>query len=205
MSQPIAATARTHPVRCRCGSLAGELERGGALNRCICYCRSCQTFARVLGREHEILDAQGGTDIVQARTSALSFTQGSEQLACVRLSERGPLRWYARCCNTGIGNTPADWRVAIVGLVHDSLRSAGAPPLTTAFGAVAMRVHTRDARNPPAPRGSSQLRLVARLAPAVLRARMGGSYRRTPFFDAAGRPIAAPRVLSAGERAASPA
>jgi hypothetical protein len=31
--------------------------------------------------------------------------------------------WYARCCNTPIGNTLVDYRISFIGLVHTCLQS----------------------------------------------------------------------------------
>jgi len=66
----------------------------------------------------KILDAQGGTDVVQTRPANLTFTHGQDTLACMRLTPKGLLRWYAACCNTPIGNTVANYRMPFVGLVH---------------------------------------------------------------------------------------
>jgi len=72
-------------------------------NRCVCYCRDCQAFAHFLGKVDAILDERGGSEIIQVLPRNLTFTQGIELLACMRLTEKGLLRWYAACCNTPIG------------------------------------------------------------------------------------------------------
>ncbi len=95
----------THRWHCRCGKLAGEVDVNTAVNRGICYCKDCQAFAYFLGAPERILDAQGGTDIVQTSPQALTFTAGREHLACMGLTPHGLMRWYAACCNTAIGNT----------------------------------------------------------------------------------------------------
>ena len=54
----------THPLRCNCGKLTGTLvgvaspqeNRTKDINRCVCYCTDCQSFARFLKREDDILD-----------------------------------------------------------------------------------------------------------------------------------------------------
>ena len=35
----------------------------------------------------------------------MTMTQGADRLTFLRMTEKGPLRWYASCCNTPIGNT----------------------------------------------------------------------------------------------------
>ncbi len=52
-----------------------------------------------------VLDERGGSQIIQVPPKNLTFTQGREVLASMRLTEKGLLRWYAGCCNTPIGNT----------------------------------------------------------------------------------------------------
>jgi hypothetical protein len=42
--------------------------------------------------------------------------------------------------------------------------------------------------------------VILRFIAMVAGARLDGSYKRTPFFSAAGAPIATPKVLSRGER-----
>src|SRR5690554_6746798 len=95
----------THPIRCSCGAVKGTLRRPGAAGHAICYCNDCQAFARFLGKSVEVLDAQGGTEIIQIQPGQLNFSRGTEQLACMRLTDKGLLRWYTRCCNTPLGNT----------------------------------------------------------------------------------------------------
>jgi hypothetical protein len=44
---------------------------------------------------------------------------------------------------------------------------------------------------------------ILRFIPMMMRVRINGDYRRTPFFAAdTGAPVAAPKILSAGEREA---
>jgi hypothetical protein len=117
----------------------------------------------------------------------------------MRLSERGLLRWYAACCNTPIGNTLADYRVSFVGLVHSCLEGAGVS-LDESFGPVRARVHTESAKGAVASSAVGMIGVIVRFVAIVAGARIGGSYRRTPFFSALGAPVAAPKVLDRGER-----
>jgi len=73
-----------HPLQCRCGILKGYVVHSAGVNRCVCYCSDCQAFAHFLGRPSEILDAQGGTDVIQTRPANVTFTQGPESLARFR-------------------------------------------------------------------------------------------------------------------------
>jgi Family of unknown function (DUF6151) len=62
-----------------------------------------------------ILDVHGATDVIQTSPAQLTLTQGQEFLACMRLTEKGLLRWYAACCSTPIGNTLPNYRMSFVG------------------------------------------------------------------------------------------
>lgn len=189
-----------HPLQCRCGTIKGYISHPQGVNRCVCYCRDCQAFAHFLGRAGEILDAQGGTDVIQTCSANVTLTQGREALACVRLSGKGLLRWYAACCNTPIGNTLANHRVAFVGLVHTCLEGAGGS-LDESFGPVRAHVNTQNAKGTVSSSPVAMMSVIVRFFALVARARIDGSYKRTPFFTSdTGTPIATPNVLSRSER-----
>ncbi|HYD62522.1 MAG TPA: DUF6151 family protein [Noviherbaspirillum sp.] len=193
-----------HPLRCQCGTLKGHVSLAGHINRAVCYCKDCQAFARYLGKDNEVLDAMGGTDIVQTQPAHVVFTEGKEALACIRLTDKGLLRWYARCCNTPIGNTASDFKLSFVGLIHNCLETSG-KPLEESFGPVRMYVSTKSTKSAKGTPPSSPLRTTAAIFgifAMIARARINGSYKRTPFFDAErGAPVAAPKVLSPEELA----
>ncbi len=189
-----------HPLRCRCGRLQGSVEPARSTQRVICYCRDCRAFAYHLGG-NDVLDAQGGTEIVASLPSKLRFDAGSDALACLSLSPRGLLRWYAACCGTPIANTPRNPKIAYVGLVHSGLEQ-GAPPLAQSFGPLRMAVNTGGALGPvrktPALATAGSL---FGLATTLLGARLSGGWRDNPFFDAGtARPVRAVRVLTLAER-----
>jgi hypothetical protein len=190
----------SHRLRCRCGTLTGYVSHPEKARRGVCYCRDCQAYAHALARDSGILDAQGGTDVVATLQSNVSLTHGAGALACLSLSPNGLLRWYASCCNTAIGNTTRNFRMSYVGLVHTCLHDA-AESLDDAFGPVRMRVNTKSALGPVDATPSGTLMAVAALSCLLVRARIDGSYRRTPFFDPQGIPFALPRVLTRDERA----
>jgi hypothetical protein len=180
--------------------LQGTLDHPERVHRVICYCRDCQAFAHHLGRPEEILDENGGSDVVQTIPANLSFTAGVEQLACLRLSERGLLRWYAACCNTPIGNTVGNMQVSFIGLLHSCLDQDGAS-LDTAFGPVRMWNSTQNAWRPVNPSKIAWIAGVLRFIKMVASARFDGSFKRTPLFSSAtGAPIVVPEVLSVSER-----
>ena len=152
-----------------------------------------------------MLDAHGGTEIFQMSPAGLAFTSGADRLACMRLSPRGMLRWYASCCRTPIGNTLSTPRIPFVGLIVRCVDRSDGRSLDDALGPVRARGFARFAKNRAQLDASDRfpLWMVARLARLGLAARLRGDHRRSPFFGAAtGAPVSAPRVLSADERAA---
>ena len=189
-----------HPIQCQCGALKGELTRTGRELRCVCYCKDCQAYARFLNREADVLDSDGGSDVIQTSPSQLRFSQGLHHLACMRLTDKGMLRWYASCCNTPIGNTATSHKMPFVGLLHNCLASTP-EALTAAFGPVIIYVNGKSSPSNPKPQDKGLLKAIARVALMMLRARLNGSYKQAAFFDAdTGRPILTPKVLSSAER-----
>jgi hypothetical protein len=190
----------SHPLRCRCGGVQGVVAHPEKASRGVCYCRDCRAYANALGNAGAVLDALGGTDVVATLGKHVTITAGIENLACMSLTEGGLLRWYARCCNTPIANTPRNFRLPYVGLVHNCLENSS-DSLDTAFCPVRIWVNTKGAKRKPP---STQLRgfiSLARLAASLIWTRLGGSYRNTPFFDSRdGTPVVTPKVLSVSER-----
>lgn len=189
----------TLSIQCSCGDLKGTLNQSGSVNRGVCYCADCQAFARFLGREDDVLDQAGGTEIVQIAQEEITFTEGVENLACMCLTEKGLLRWYAVCCNTPIGNTPRNFKISVIGLIHNCLNQ-GQDSLREALGPIRMHVGTKYARGTPKPKSAGLMVGVLRVIGMILGARLDRSYKRSPFFvPGSGAPVVAPRVLSTHE------
>lgn len=188
-------------LSCRCGRLKGMVHPQGRVNRCICYCDDCQAFARFLECQEEVLDDFGGTEIVHLSQGEVSVSEGREHLACMRLTERGTLRWYASCCSTPVANTLPNRNIPVAGLVASCL-DAEPVSLDAAFGPIAMQVFTKFALQAPAPKTRGLVPGLARVLRIFLRARLHGAHRRSPFFHAdTGKPIVVPTVLGKNERA----
>ncbi|HEX4939342.1 MAG TPA: DUF6151 family protein [Candidatus Kapabacteria bacterium] len=190
----------SHPIQCSCGAVKGNLSNTRDINRCVCYCRDCQAFAHFLGRQTDILDSRGGSDIVQTLPKYVSFSAGTEHLACMRLTDKGLLRWYASCCNTPIGNTAPNFSMSFVGLVHNCLEAGGAS-MDAVFGPVSAHVNTENARGGVRVKSKGFAKTLLKVLGMVARARIDGSYRKTPFFNVEkGMPIVTPTILNAQER-----
>jgi hypothetical protein len=186
--------ANDHPIQCRCRKLTGVLSAGAKITRATCYCRDCQAFADALGGPEGILDTNGGTEIVASLQQSVSFTGGTEQLACLSLSEHGLLRWYANCCNTPIANTARSPKLSYVGFVHSCL-GREARSLDADFGPPGITFNAKNAKGVVPSSGFRTVTITVGIFGRVIRARMNGSWRQSPFFDRELRPVAKPRVL----------
>jgi len=190
------------PLRCACGAVRGVARglsptRG---HRVVCYCDDCQRFAHFLGTAEAILDPHGGTDIFQTSAGRIEIGEGRSSMACVRLTPRGPLRWYAGCCRTPIANTPPSAHVPFAGLIHAFADfAATGRSRDELLGPVQSRIYARFATGDRKPLDAYQglpLRLFARVAPFLLAAWLRREQLRSPFFDPSTRePIATPDVL----------
>lgn len=186
-------------LQCGCGKLRGQLNDTQTCMRIICYCTDCQAFARFLGAPKRMLDDMGGSGVVVTHPQQVAFTHGAEHLACMSLSQKGLYRWYASCCNTAIGNTPRSRKMAFASVSETCLKDPGTS-LDRAFGPVRLRSMVKGATGKVASSGWRMVPVVLRVMSMMIKARLGGSYRRTPFFRADGAPVVQPRVLAVEER-----
>ena len=191
------------PLKCRCGSVRGVAKQivPSQGNRLVCMCDDCQAFAHHLGAAERVLDPHGGTDIFQTTPSRVSISEGIEHLACLRLSPKGLMRWYAKCCNTPIANTMASPRVPFAGVVHTFMDHTGTSR-DEALGPILARIQGRFAVG-AVPEGAHRrapmgiiFRTIRLLGGGFIR----GTHRPSPFFDSSGNPVIDATVLSASER-----
>lgn len=204
---PLAPNATSAPrdvqMSCRCGAVRGLVANASpkTVNRVVCYCDDCQAFAHFLGRP-DLLDPQGGSDIVQMAPARLTFVQGQNNILGLRLTPKGLHRWYARCCNTPLGNmvSPA---VPFVGIVSAAFDVSGQSP-DQIFGKPIAAIKGEYALGDPPP-GSKGigLALMVRTIAKVLGWRLKGLAWPHPFFDrATGKALYPVVSLTAEEREA---
>jgi len=182
-------------LRCWCGAIEGTLTNPASANPVVCYCEYCQGYAHLLGRPQRVLDERGGSQLLQTRQSNVSFTSSLETLVCLRLTARGMLRWYARCCGTPIGNTPANPQLSFISMAPACLDTGGVP-LAELFGPVTAWCSTCDAKGRPKPKAAGRTRMMRWLFDTTLNARLNGDYKRTPFFHPdTGAPVVKLRIV----------
>ncbi|NKB99124.1 MAG: hypothetical protein GKR90_11615 [Pseudomonadales bacterium] len=181
-------------IKCECGAVKGTLQDSPAGNRLVCMCSSCQAFARFLGQA-KILDEHGGTDIYQVTPSQIAFSQGVQEIRCMRLSDSGIWRWYTDCCKTPIGNTMASTKIAFLGLptvcLDEDLKSI--PPISA-------RIHGRCATSPcEGAHPTAPVKLFLKIVGRLIANGLQGRGSPSPFI-VDGKPLVEPMVLSLAER-----
>ena len=188
-------------IQCECEAFSATLNAfpKATPGRLVCYCDDCQSYLHHLGRA-DLLDANGGTEVIPAYPADVAFLSGHEQLKCLRLSPNGTSRFYAACCETPIANTAANR--AWAGFFSDVYAASDVSRL----GAVRSRIMGRFAKGTP-PAGTPQkfdFNALKSVLPFMLKGRLQGKSKPSPFFAADGvTPIVTPVVLSKQERQAA--
>lgn len=182
-------------LKCQCGAVSGVIHNAkpSSGNRIVCYCKDCQAFANHVNPD--ILNDFGGTEIFQIPPSLMELEQGTEQLACLRLSEKGLYRWYTRCCNTPIGNT-VGLNLPFVGVIHSFM--APDPDIDTKIGPVLGAVHRKSALAdlPKNLKGDkSEAAILFRVVSKFIGWKLLARGKTSPFFDQQGQPVAEPTVV----------
>lgn len=185
-------------LKCSCGAVAGVAVNitPDTGNRAVCCCDDCQAFAKHLGRDDDILDEFGGTDIYQTSQSQVAIDTGAEYLRCVRLTSKGLLRWYADCCKTPIGNTISAG-MPLIGLIHNFMHIEG--DRGSVLGPVRAFVQTKHAHGKPTYPHSAEkfpLGIALRIIGKMLLWKLRGMHRPSAFFDEHGNPVVKATVLN---------
>jgi len=184
-------------LKCTCGKVRGSANVPESM-RGSCLCADCQAYAHYLGRAKDILDANGGTDIMPVAPADLEITQGMEELRCMRLSPKGMIRWFAGCCKTPVGNTLASSKIPFAGMPHLILD-------LSKMGPVRFRYNGESGIG-PLPAGTYKTAPFSIML-RTIRFLVGGWIRRahtpSPFFDSkTGKPTSTPYLLTSAEREA---
>lgn len=191
------------PFACWCGAVTGALLDVGPDqgDHVICHCTDCQDLTRHLGHAEHVLDVHGGSALYQSRCARLRLDTGRDQLACVHLTDKPTLRWYATCCGMPLFNTYANGKLPYI-----TTQLAACDPATrdTLVGPPRGHLFTDDGIGDTSalPR-MSMGQLMRRFFPRMFRDLLSGDRRRCPLFDPKTlEPIATPRRLTAEERQA---
>lgn len=184
--------AESCDLSCACGQTTWRVKDRKIGRHIMCYCDSCQSAVRHLGKADSYLK-NGGTQLFQTVPYNIELTSGHENVALMRLGPKGLFRWYTSCCNTPLSNT--------LPKPGFPFASAILPAGHEGFGKVAAHVNTEAA-----PKRVSQRGLLGTVVGVLSRAlvtRLSGKGKETPFFHPDGGPIVEPRVLTREERNAA--
>ena len=196
-------SADSLPLRCVCGALQGALAAvAEPRTRGRCYCYDCRAYGVWLGRD-DVLDAHGGTEVVQTWPSRVRLTAGVEQVRLMKLSPKGLHRWFAGCCRTPIANGFGPGRAPFLGLQARFVAPDARPRLDELFGA-AHGVQGRFAPGgcPPGVHASASAGILWAATGMLVRGLWAGGHAPHPLFSPDGTPIATAEVLTAEARAA---
>jgi uncharacterized protein DUF6151 len=178
---------------CSCGQLQGHIVGKAVAHgtHVECYCRDCRAGQLYLEKPDP---APGPVDLFLTTPDKVTITKGAEFLAPFRLSPRGPLRWRATCCNTGLCTTGTGPKVPFAGFQTATFAN------TDHIGPVIAKTYMPKIDGKTTNQG--MMRMIVRFLPQILATRLSGRWQNTPFFNAeTGAPVVDPTVLSKQQRA----
>ncbi len=182
-------------LACSCGKVRGTTVEmnGNTGTRIMCCCNDCQSFAKFLEQEGNVLDSYGATEIFQIPLSYVKITEGNEQVACMRLSKKGMYRWYAQCCNTPIGNTMTAG-IPFIGLIHSFVDNASIndAELSENLGYLQTKFASKTV---PLDQQASQFGVMSKIVFNLIHWRIKGLHKPSVFFQDNGQPIVEPKIL----------
>lgn len=189
-------------LSCQCGKVRGiarnvPLRRTG---RFVCMCDDCQMFAHFLKRE-DVLDQNGGTEIVPLYPADIEFTEGQEYLKCVRLYPKGLYRWYTDCCHTPVANIPQSPGIPYAGVIHAFI-VGGKKSLKQQLGEVKARINGRFGKGelPPGTQKKVSIKtFLLNIFPFTFIGKVLKKEKPSPFFKN-DLPACEPKVLIHEER-----
>ena len=186
-------------LKCSCGKVRGEILEVAPNSgiHLVCYCDSCQRFQETLGCAEAFLNEHGGTEIYQTAPSRIKITEGQEHIRCLKLTKKGPLRWYASCCNTPIGNTMKA-SMPFVGIIQ-SFVDADETKRQEVMGPIIAEVqttHAYDSLPDHIKPVGFPIGITLKIMSKILFWKLRGFARPSPFFDAEGTPLSKPERLS---------
>ncbi|WP_170770341.1 DUF6151 family protein [Ruegeria lacuscaerulensis] len=190
----VQSPAKDTTFACTCGALSGRISAAGVASstHVECFCHDCRAAQLYFGQPDP---APGPVDVLQMLPEGIVFEHGAEHLALMQLSPKGMLRWYASCCNAPLATTSRTPKVPFAGFIVNRI------PDPSDLGPVRTRgfVPRPGGKQAHEGLGPAAIGLVTR----VLKSRLSGSWKNTPFFDAyTGETSAKPTVLTKPERAA---
>ncbi len=189
-------------LSCHCKKIQGVAQNVSPKNgtHVVCYCDDCQKFAQYLNHEELVLDEYGGTEIFQMPIAHVKITSGAENIACMRLTEKGLYRWYSNCCRTPIGNTLSG-NMPFIGIVHNFMENQ--TTRQSKLGKIRGYVHIKFAKKrlPQAYiKQASMFRIILRTVGKIIAWKVKGLNKPSAFFQKNAQPIVTPTIISSNDQ-----
>jgi len=178
---------------CSCGQMQGHISANAVKSgtHAECSCRDCRAAELYFDQTDP---APGPVDLFQTTPDAINIAQGAEHLGLMRLSPKGTMRWFAKCCDVPMFNTTKSAKFPFVGIKGEVLKDHDR------IGKVVSSVFIPRPGGKPTHKGMG--RLAFGVISRMIAARLSGRWRQTPFFDVeSGRPVAEPVLPSKEQRA----
>lgn len=187
-------------IQCECGKFRAELTQfpKNTPGRLKCYCNDCQAFLHYLKRD-DLLDKNGGTEIIPIYPADIKLISGKEVIRCVRVLPTGMFRFSTTCCNTPIANT--DPKRPWAGIHRRMFTVKDPNKLDNELGPVKSSIMGKYAKGTPPP-GTPQkfdFKGVTIVMPFILKGKLLGKSSPSPFFEN-GVSIVTPKILTSEER-----
>ncbi|MGE3759985.1 MAG: DUF6151 family protein [Pseudobdellovibrionaceae bacterium] len=187
-------------IQCECGKFRAELLQfpKNTPGRLKCYCDDCQTYLHYL-RRADLLDENGGTEIIPAYPADIKITAGRDLVRCTRVVPTGMFRFSTTCCNTPIANT--DPKRPWAG-IHRRMYTVKDPDgVDKELGPIKSSIMGKYGKGtlPPGVPQKFDLKGFVAVMPYLLKGIFLGKSKPSPFFEN-GESIVAPVVLTNEER-----
>ncbi|MEO8019577.1 MAG: DUF6151 family protein [Pseudomonadota bacterium] len=187
-------------IQCECGKFRARLTNfpKNTPGRLRCYCDDCQAFMHYLKRG-DLLDANGGTEIIPIYPRDIIFASENDLLKCTRMNPKGMYRFSTRCCNTPVANT--DPKRPWVGTHRRMFTVKHPTQLDQTLGDIRASIMGKFARGTPPPGTPDKFDFkgFVTVMPFLLKGALLGRKRPSPFFEH-DLSIVTPYVLTEEER-----
>jgi len=201
----MAAASVTLKLRCDCGKVKGAATNitPSATNRAVCYCGFCQSYAGFLERKDQVLDELGGTEVFQLSPREISFSEGQGQIDCIKLTEKGALRWFAKCCSTPLVTTGQNLDLPFIAINHFCVETFQEPEnRDRALGPIRARVNGQGIEYAQLPKTGrwSIAKMMVHMVVLMLKWKVGGDAKKSPIRTTEGLPIVNPTRVKVARR-----
>ncbi len=136
----------TVELECLCGTVKGQISVvPRSFFHVHCLCCDCQSFARYLNNEANILDEHGGSELFQTYPQYMVITQGQDKIRAMQFGPKGLYRWHTTCCNMPLANTMTSHKVPFVGVSVKLMKFSDDEEKQRILGPVIMKAYGKYA------------------------------------------------------------